>query len=51
MRSVCLCLWLMILNRINIKIDEADAQMDHGVLTIKIPKNEAASEKLGIKIS
>jgi HSP20 family protein len=34
----------------NIDIDQADAQMDHGVLTIKIPKNEiSAKEKLGIK--
>lgn len=34
----------------NIDIDSADAQMDKGVLTIKIPKVEAsAKEKLGIK--
>lgn len=34
----------------NIDIDKADAQMDKGVLTIKIPKNEA-SGKVAIKIS
>lgn len=34
----------------NINIDGADAQMDHGVLTIKIPKVEAAGNgKVGIK--
>ena len=34
----------------NIDIDQADAQMDHGVLTIKIPKNEeSAKGKIGIK--
>jgi len=34
----------------NIDIDAADAQMDKGVLTIKIPKNEpAAKGKVGIK--
>ena len=34
----------------NIDIDKADAQMDKGVLTIKIPKNEdSAKGKLGIK--
>ena len=34
----------------NIDIDQADAQMDHGVLTIKIPKVESdAKAKLGIK--
>jgi HSP20 family protein len=34
----------------NINIDDADAQMDKGVLTIKIPKNENVSKgKLGIK--
>ena len=31
----------------NIDIDKADAQMDKGVLTIKIPKNET-KEKIGI---
>ena len=34
----------------NIDIDAADAQMDHGVLTIKIPKNESnGKSKVGIK--
>ena len=34
----------------NIDIDQADAQMDHGVLTIKIPKNESNGKaKIGIK--
>jgi HSP20 family protein len=34
----------------NIDIDKADAQMDKGVLTIKIPKNEAVGNgKVGIK--
>lgn len=34
----------------NIDIDNADAQMDKGVLTIKIPKNEPGSNsKIGIK--
>jgi len=34
----------------NIDIDAADAQMDKGVLTIKIPKNEpVAKGKVGIK--
>ncbi|OGZ78135.1 MAG: hypothetical protein A2358_02175 [Candidatus Staskawiczbacteria bacterium RIFOXYB1_FULL_37_44] len=35
----------------NIDIDKADAQMDKGVLTIKIPKNETAPNKIGIKVS
>jgi HSP20 family protein len=36
----------------NIDIDKADAQMDKGVLTIKIPKIESAnSGKVGIKVS
>lgn len=36
----------------NIDIDKADAQMDHGVLTIKIPKTELASiNKVGVKAS
>lgn len=34
----------------NVDIDKADAQMDKGVLTIKIPKNET-KEKIGIKVS
>lgn len=34
----------------NIDIDKADAQMDKGVLTIKIPKNEDSGKgKLGVK--
>ena len=34
----------------NIDIDKADAQMDKGVLTIKIPKNENTGKgKLGVK--
>ena len=34
----------------NIDIDKADAQMDKGVLTIKIPKNETGAKgKVGIK--
>jgi HSP20 family protein len=34
----------------NIDIDKADAQMDKGVLTIKIPKNEDTGRgKIGIK--
>ena len=33
-----------------IDIDQADAQMDHGILTIKIPKTETdKNAKLGIK--
>jgi HSP20 family protein len=36
----------------NIDIDKADAQMDKGVLTIKIPKNENTGKgKIGIKTS
>lgn len=34
----------------NIDIDKADAQMDKGVLTIKIPKNET-KEKIGVKVN
>jgi len=34
----------------NINIDDADAQMDKGVLTIKIPKNETLGKgKVGVK--
>jgi HSP20 family protein len=34
----------------NVDIDQADAQMDKGVLTIKIPKTEASGKgKVGIK--
>ncbi len=36
----------------NIDIDSADAQMDKGVLTIKIPKSEPnVKNKLGVKVS
>lgn len=35
----------------NIDIDKADAQMDKGVLTIKIPKNESNGGKIGVKVS
>ena len=38
----------------NIDIDGADAQIDKGILTIKIPKNEgepAEKPKLGIKVN
>jgi HSP20 family protein len=35
----------------NIDIDKADAQMDKGVLTIKIPKNEAGNGKIGIRVN
>lgn len=34
----------------NVDIDKADAQMDKGVLTIKIPKNES-NGKIGVKVS
>jgi len=34
----------------NIDIDKADAQMDKGILTVKIPKREA-KEKVGVKVS
>lgn len=33
----------------NIDIDKADAQIDKGILTIKIPKN-GAKEKVGVKL-
>jgi HSP20 family protein len=34
----------------NVNIDDADAQIDKGILTIKIPKNEATEKsKVGIK--
>ncbi|MCX6722303.1 MAG: Hsp20/alpha crystallin family protein [Candidatus Staskawiczbacteria bacterium] len=36
----------------NIDIDKADAQIDKGILTVKIPKNEkltGPAEKLGVK--
>jgi HSP20 family protein len=35
----------------NVDIDKADAQMDKGVLTIKIPKNETIKGKIGVKVS
>lgn len=35
----------------NIDIDKADAQIDKGILTIKIPKNEKGNGKIGIEIS
>ena len=35
----------------NVDIDQADAQIDKGILTIKIPKNEGSAEKTGVKIS
>ncbi len=34
----------------NINIDKADAQMDKGILTVRIPKSEV-KEKVGIKVS
>ncbi len=35
----------------NINIDKADAQIDKGILTVKIPKDEAGTGKIGVKIS
>ena len=36
----------------NIDIDKADAQIDKGILTVKIPRNEAGDKgKIGIKTS
>ena len=35
----------------NIDIDKADAQIDKGILTVKIPKNENGNGKIGIKVS
>ncbi|MCX6718723.1 MAG: Hsp20 family protein [Candidatus Staskawiczbacteria bacterium] len=35
----------------NIDIDKADAQIDKGILTVKIPKNEPSNGKIGVKIS
>jgi len=35
----------------NIDIDKADAQIDKGILTVKIPKNETNGGKIGVKIS
>jgi HSP20 family protein len=34
----------------NVDIDKADAQMDKGVLTIKVPKNESKG-KVGVKVA
>ena len=34
----------------NIDIDKADAQIDKGILTVKIPRNESAN-KIGVKVS
>ena len=35
----------------NIDIDKADAQIDKGILTVKIPRNEPGTGKIGIKVS
>ena len=35
----------------NIDIDKADAQIDKGILTVKIPKNEMGGGKIGVKVS
>ena len=35
----------------NIDIDKADAQIDKGILTVKIPRNEMGNGKIGIKVS
>ena len=35
----------------NIDIDKADAQIDKGILTVKIPKSEIGSGKVGVKVS
>ena len=35
----------------NIEIDQADAQIDKGILTIKIPKNETGGGKIGVKVN
>lgn len=35
----------------NIDIDKADAQIDKGILTIKIPKNETVNGKVGVRVS
>jgi len=34
----------------NIDIDKADAQIDKGILTVKIPRNESVN-KIGVKVS
>jgi len=35
----------------NVDIDKADAQIDKGILTVKIPKNQASNGKVGVKFS
>jgi len=35
----------------NINIDKADAQIDKGILTVKIPKNETGSGKIDVRVS
>ena len=35
----------------NVDIDKADAQIDKGILTVKIPRNEMGSGKIGVKVS
>ena len=35
----------------NINIDKADAQIDKGILTVKIPKNEVGDGKIGVRVS
>jgi HSP20 family protein len=35
----------------NIDIDKADAQIDKGILTIKVPKNEPGEGKIGVKVN
>jgi HSP20 family protein len=35
----------------NIDIDKADAQIDKGILTVIIPKNEAGNGKVDVKVS
>jgi len=35
----------------DIDIDKADAQIDKGILTVKIPKNESGSGKVDVKVN
>ena len=35
----------------NIDIDNADAQIDKGILTVKIPKSDGPNGKVGVKVS
>lgn len=35
----------------NINIDQADAQIDKGILTVKIPRSEMGNGKIGVKVS